>query len=334
MMGIDSGLSQLWGDRKMRDVILILTNSRDGRHTDVVISKLQQRGQRVFRFDSDIFANGGLCLNFSTGQNHFGFEIAGVSGSVSSKEVKSAWYRRPNFLNLGIKDPVQRGYAEEEIKNLMEGLWMSMPDIFWLSNPADLNRARKKIYQLFLAREMGFAVPKTIITNNPEIVKKFYDECRGKIIFKAIQGELLNYGEKSLSIPTTFITDRHLKNLGLIERTPALFQEHIDRAYELRITVVGDKIFPVKIAPLADLSPFVDWRYPELMEKLSYSLITLPDNISSFCFWLVRKLNLSFGAIDFMVGKNGEVYFLEINPGGQWYWLEDRTGALIHDPDD
>lgn len=223
----------------MGDVILILTNSKDGRHTDVVTSKLQQRGQKTFRFDSDIFANSGLRLNFSTGRDGFGFEIVSTTSSISSKEVKSVWYRRPNFFNLGIGDPIQRTYAEEEIKNLTEGLWMSMPDVFWLNDPFYLSRARRKIYQLFLAREAGFTVPKTIITNNPETVRKFYDECGGKIIFKAIQGELLDYGKKSLSIPTTFITGQHLKNLALIERTPALFQEYIERAYELRITQEG-----------------------------------------------------------------------------------------------
>ncbi len=208
---------------------------------------------------------------------------------------------------------------------------MSMPDAFWLNNPIYLNTARKKIYQLFLAREAGFRVPKTIITNHPGRVKEFYDECGGKIVFKAIQGELLDYGEKSFSIPTTLVTDQHLENLGMVRKTPALFQESIEKAYELRITVVGDKIFPVKIEPLVDISHAVDWRYPELMDKLSYSQVVLRERISAFCFWLLRKLHLSFGAFDFLVGKDGEIYFLEINPNGQWYWLEDRAGLLISD---
>lgn len=315
----------------MNDAILVLTNSKDGQHTDVVISKLQRRSQRVFRFDADIFANGELQLNFCSDRDRFGFKIIGADDTLSSKEIKSVWYRRPNSLHLKIKDPVQSRYAEEEIVNLLEGLWVSMPDVFWLNNPVYLTRARKKIYQLFLAKEAGFITPKTIITNDPEKVRRFYRECGGKVVFKAIQGELLDYGEKSFSIPTTLITDKHLKGIDLVKHTPALFQEFIEKAYELRITVVGDKIFPVKIEPLTDISHAVDWRYPELMDKLSYSRTVLPENISTFCFLLLQQLRLSFGAFDFAVGKNGEVYFLEINPNGQWYWLEDRTGLLISD---
>jgi len=313
------------------NVILVLTNSKDGQHTDVVISKLRQQNQRVFRFDADIFADGELQLNFCTSKNLFGFEITGADGIVSLADIKSVWYRRPNSLHLKLKDPVQRMYAEEEIMNLLEGLWMSMPDAFWLNNPTYLNAARKKVYQLFLAREAGFRVPKTIITNNPERVEEFFNECGGRIVFKAIQGELLDYGEKSFSIPATLVTNRHLENLDLVKHTPSLLQEFVEKAYELRITVVGDEIFPVKIEPLVDISHAVDWRYPELMDKLSYSPTVLPERISAFCFWLLRKLRLSFGALDFVVGRDGKTYFLEINPNGQWYWLEDRTGLLISD---
>lgn len=319
------------GEQKMNDAILVLTNSKDGQHTDVVVSKLRQRDQRVFRFDADVFANGESRLDFCSDKNQFGFTMRNADGTLSSREVKSVWYRRPNSLHIEIKDPVQRRYAEEEITNLLEGLWMSMPDVFWLNNPVYLTHARKKIYQMFLAREAGFMMPKTIITNDPERAKRFYYECGGKIIFKAIQGELLDYGEKSFSIPTTFITERHIENINLIKHASALFQEFIEKAYELRITVVGDKIFPVKIMPLTDISHAVDWRYPELMDKLSYSPTVLPEKISAFCSRLLQQLRLSFGAFDFAVGKNGEVYFLEINPNGQWYWLEDRTGLLISD---
>jgi len=90
------------------NVILVLTNSRDGQHTDVVISKLRQKNQRVFRFDADIFAGGELQLNFCTGRDLFGFEMTGADGMISSTDVKSVWYRRPNSLHLKIKDPVQR----------------------------------------------------------------------------------------------------------------------------------------------------------------------------------------------------------------------------------
>ena len=315
----------------MRDAILVLTNSKDGRHSDIVISKLEQYGQRVFRFDSDRFTRAEIEIGFSTERGDSGFDMASAGGTVSSKEIKSVWYRRPNFLDLKIKNEVQRRYAQEEITNLLEGLWTSMPNVFWLSNPTSLHVARKKLYQLYLATEMGFMVPKTIVTNNPNKVREFYSQCGGKIVFKAIHGEVLDYREKPLNIPTTLITDQHLGSIDLVRRMPGLFQEFIEKDYELRVTVVGDKIFPIKVQPLVDISFAVDWRHPQLMDNLSYSLVELPERVSLFCLSLLEKLKLSFGAFDFVIGKDGNTYFLEINPNGQWYWLEDRTGILISD---
>lgn len=153
----------------MRDTILVLTNSVDGTHSDVVIDKLKNAGEKVFRFDVDRMARGDLVLRFGVDQETFGFEALDRDDSLFSTEIKSVWYRRPNRLNSPILDPVQRQYAEMEMTQLLEGLWSATTDeVFWLSNPINLERARKKILQLKIAREIGFSVPRTIVTNDPE----------------------------------------------------------------------------------------------------------------------------------------------------------------------
>ena len=316
----------------MKNAVLVLTNSEDGKHTDVVIEKLQRANQNTFRFDSDRFASGKITIDFETNNQKCGFIISSHNQILNSKNIKSVWYRRPNHFNLQIKDSIQRRYAEEEIRNLLEGLCAIIPqDVFWLSNPRNLEQARKKLFQLKLARELGFLVPETIVTNNPNRVRKFLKKHNDRIVFKAIYHEFLNYGNSAFNIPTTLITERHLANLGLVRKMPALFQKFIEKEYELRVTIVEDKIFAVRINSQVNPLTVVDWRHPEYIDKLSYVQVEFPCKIAKLCLHMLTNLGLAFGAFDFAMSKDGKLYFLEVNPNGQWYWLEDLAGVLISD---
>lgn len=316
----------------MRDTVLVLTNSADGTHSDIVINKLENIGVNVFRCDVDRLAKGELTIKFVANQDVFGFEMLDTNKKFSSTDLKSIWYRRPNRLNSPVADPVQRKYAEMEMSQFLEGLWAAtIGEVFWLSNPVNLERARKKVLQLKIARELGFTVPHTIVTNDPEQVRKFFESCDKRIVFKAIHHEMLDYENKSFNIQTTLIDHKHLSRLDLVKKQPSLFQEFIDKEYELRVTVVGDAIFPVKIDSQEYSETAVDWRNPDFIQKLRYTPVNLPQELVDRCHSMVRALGLAFGAFDFAVDKKGACYFLEVNPNGQWYWLEDLTGALISD---
>jgi len=75
----------------------------------------------------------------------------------------------------------------------------------------------------------------------------------------------------------------------------------------------------------------VDWRHPSFIDKLKHTPVDLPIQIIKGCHAMLHSLGLEFGAFDFAVSKTGQCYFLELNPNGQWYWLEDLTGVAISD---
>ncbi len=318
----------------MKDAILVLTNSDDGKHSDVVISKLKANGERVFRFDADRFATGEIIISFSLGAASSQFTIKSGSDSVQSDAIKSVWYRRPNYFKVSIRDPVQKEYAEKEIQSFLDGLWAILEldqDIFFLSQPSFIEKARKKSLQLTLALQLGARIPRTIITNDPGDVLAFKATCRNEMICKAVSHEFLSYGDTSYNIPTTLVTEEHLRNIHLLKRAPVIFQEYIPKSYELRVTVVADDVFSVKIDSQGNPLTSVDWRNPLCVEKLDYSVTKVDPATENFCLKMLRALGLQFGAFDFVVDKAGEFYFLEINPNGQWYWLEEMAGALISD---
>lgn len=135
----------------------------------------------------------------------------------------------------------------------------------------------------------------------------------GGIIKPLTTGKIVN-GQKCELIQTSRIDTYIEEDISL---TPIYVQEYVEKYYELRITIVDDKIYPVRI----DAYNIVDWRVNQEYNK--YSLVDIPKNIENKCLEMLKILNLKFGAFDFIVNKKEEFIFLEVNPNGQWLWLEE-----------
>jgi len=309
--------------------ILVLTNSEDGIHSESVIDKLEEIGEKVFRFDSDKLGEGGLSVSYHlTGAGSY-FTASCEGRTIDSREIGSVWYRRPNLFNWSIQDPTQKQFAEEEITSYLDGLWFCLTDAYWLNSPHNLDRARKKTLQLQIARDIGFNVPRTLISNNPEEAKSFLGSIKGGAITKTLNPVYFEKGDDSYNIPTTLLTPEQIANIELTRNLPTLFQEQIEKEYELRVTVVGSRVFAAKIDSQALKETSIDWRNPRYLGKLPHSLVELPQEVSSMCLSLTREFGLNYGAIDLIVDKESKYVFLEINPNGQWYWIEHLTGSPI-----
>jgi hypothetical protein len=313
----------------MKDKVLILTNSLDGEHTDSVINALKRKGSKYFRCDTDKISSGEVRINLFAKPSSFGFSIHSDAGVLESEDIYSVWYRRPNEFNLQIEDPAQKEFTHTEISAFLNGLWLSISDAYWLSNPHSIEKARRKILQLKLAKTLGFRIPDTIVTNDPNEVKRFFLEHGERIIFKTMHQEFISISDKKFNIPTTLINAGHMDKIGLVSKLPSLFQEYVEKSYELRVTIVKDKVFTAKIYSQDNPLSIVDWRNPLTIDKLKYESVELPMDIMSLCFSMMESLGLVFGAFDFMVDKSGKMFFLEINPNGQWYWLEHFCGFEI-----
>src|SRR5262249_4328668 len=113
-----------------------------------------------------------------------------------------------------------------------------------------------------------------------------------------------------------------------IQRTPVLLQELIAKEYEIRATVVGTRIFAIRINSQAADSTKLDWRRDQIRSDM-YSVLQLPDIEQQRIIKLHTRMGLFYGAYDFIVDREGQLVFLEVNPSGQWLWLEHATGAPI-----
>lgn len=311
--------------------VLIVTNRHDS-HADYVIERLSTRGISFVRLNTDDFpSKTNVSLAWSCNPTRGSINFYGQRTDIL--EIKSVWFRRPlGFgINHEVTDSEARRFAEDECTAALEGLYWSIPVERWISHPHAIRRGQNKILQLHLAQTLGFGVPRTLITTDPEEFKVFWEECRGEVIWKALGRNTTTGDTQQLQFAYTNKLDAaFLDRLQDITVAPCLFQEYVSKLVELRITVVDHTIFACEIHSQASEKTRIDWRRYDT-GRTPHAPCTLPREVETLCLQLVQELGLRFGAIDMIVTPAREYKFVEINPNGQWLWIEQITGMRIAD---
>ena len=169
---------------------------------------------------------------------------------------------------------------------------------------------------------MGFCVPDSIITNDPEEAKLF---CQVPTVFKMLAKQSFEYGDKFYSVDTTLMTDELIANLSFIRSQPILLQRCVEKIAELRVTYVGGEVFVAKQTTSVEGAP-VDWRPLQGTQDSMYEPWDASPGFVAQIQSLMKRLNLKFAAIDFAVDSDGVLWFLEVNPNGQWLGYTDEIG--------
>lgn len=298
-------------------MILIITHKEDFT-SDFVIQKLNEKNIKYFRLNCEDINE----YNYSfTNTSDFKFSINGIT------EFNSVWFRRTKLPELETSNKQQQLFLLADFETLFDNIFILIDSKKWLSHPSFVYKAENKIYQLKLAKALGFKIPETIITNNQNELKDFIMHNNKDVIIKPIRQGRINLEDGVKTIFTNQIDKTVIENLTQYDLTPCIVQNCISKEYELRITIVGDKVFSAKVNSQENKNTLTDWR----KEKNPFVIYELPTEIEQKCIQLTKKLNISFGAIDLVRDKNGDYIFLEINPNGQWAWIEMETGLKISD---
>lgn len=243
-------------------------------------------------------------------------------GAFRADEISGAWFRkRPRPVAAGTDEA---GFAQREAAALLDGIWETAP-WFWVNRPAAIGRAEQKLLQLREARRLGFAVPATLVTNCPQAARAFARER--PCVAKPLAGAGLSVGGIEHAIFTTAISpddlgpDEDCASDGAVQACPAIFQQLVVKQFDLRVTVVGEQVFCARIVVRDRTAADVDWRGVN-PARIRYAHHQLPTGLRARCVRLVASLGLAYGAFDFAVTAQDEHVFLELNPSGQWGWLE------------
>jgi glutathione synthase/RimK-type ligase-like ATP-grasp enzyme len=307
-------------------VLLIVTNKGDA-HSDVVIRDLASRKLPVFRLNTeDLLEKYRVTLEVDGVGGWSGKIIDELNRSVDFAQLRIAWIRRPEFRFHSPLDGVQE-YISSETRALIHCIY-SLPQVRFVNEVFDSSRAKTKFQQLVHTSRYGILVPRTIITNCPKEARNFLDAAKGDLLVKGIATGNFEKNGIPQALPSKRLGRDDLEALSdLVKNCPTQIQDYIEKQFELRITVIDDKVFAIKIESQLHELTKTDWRPHTALNP--HSVYDLPSNISDFCVNFVKSQRLIYGAFDFIVDLDGRYYFLENNPSGQYLWLEHETGVPI-----
>ena len=300
--------------------------------TDAVVKALNRRSIRCTRFNTEDFPfDVSLTVRFSHGTG-VRRSILQQSPRIASPidDISSVWYRRvraperPEDISPGVYEYCVREAGAALLGSLLclETAVMSCPDRVWA--------AEHKLLQLATAQISGLRIPETVVTNLPAEVRSTFNLFSGRMIAKPVRSGFVDSGGEQRAIYTTQILEEHLEHLGSVQWSPAIYQPLVEKACDVRVTIVGQKLFVAEIDSQTDPEAAVDWRKTS-NPALPHRRASLPEDVSLRLKSLMQRLRLAFGCIDLIRTPSGEYIFLEVNPNGQWLWLDDLLGFGISD---
>jgi glutathione synthase/RimK-type ligase-like ATP-grasp enzyme len=212
--------------------------------------------------------------------------------------------------------PAEWEAAAKQTMALLHGM-QHVPGPTWVSPPAAIRAAEDKALQLAVAADVGFDVPATTWTNDIAVAERQLAAHTGVGIVKATTTAYWEDDQTSHFVFAHPVSVADLPAAGRLATTPMAFQQRIEPKRDVRVTVVGSGAFA---AVTDDASPHApDWR---LADDTTWTAYDLPDDVRERCVTLVRRLGLEFGGIDLLVDADGRHWFCEVNPNGEWGWLQ------------
>ena len=307
--------------------VLLITNTSDFT-CDYVVRSLNKFGADYYRLNTDEIGSD-VFLTFDFAYDIYTLFDRPKGLTIDLLTFHSVYFRRPELPKFSEEDitPDERQFMQLELRQTLEGLYKVLRNAYWISDIDAIRKAENKIFQQLLAKDIGFRIPLGVVTNNPEAFRWFVEKNNSDSIIKPIYSGQIGWPEMQNVVFTSELESEPQSEQ--IELCPSYLQERIEKQYDVRVTVVGDEIFAVRIDSQSNQETMTDWRVGENI--LPHQVITLPDTIQKKCLELLRRLDLQFGAIDFVEISDGEYIFLEINPNGQWAWIETQTGLPISD---
>jgi glutathione synthase/RimK-type ligase-like ATP-grasp enzyme len=301
--------------------VILVVSYPDEEHTLSVIGRLRNAGREVRLLNlSDFPTRATLSLSWSPIGDPT-YEVDGPAGSFDLSAVRVTWWRRiiPFDIEPKVRAASQRAFAESETSQAVHGALDAL-DCTWVNPRCADECAHRKPFQWEVAKRSGLALPQTLVTNDPYAARRFIERIGlGKTVFKAFLATTEAWRE------TRLIEQQDMARLDSVRYAPVIFQEYVE-GVDLRITVVGDRIFAAEIDARQTSYP-VDMRMA--IGEACIRSTELPSEVYEVILRFMRELGLIYGAIDMRRTAQGDFVFLEVNPAGQWLFVEQRTGLPI-----
>jgi|CXWL01.1.fsa_nt_gi hypothetical protein len=313
---------------------LIALTCEDDLHADAVIRRLGERRPDfgVVRINTDnLSSNLDYGFYWSSSGDFERQSLRIVDSGVSANDVSVIWYRKPDRPppHPALKDINAQKCSVQEYREFLDSFPGFFPEARWVNDYWQMRKYSIKANQVEIAAKVGLAVPETVITNDVDTIKCLA-ERHSEIIIKPLAYNGFAVGETQYGCFTNILTSTDVEHLHKedLAYAPAIFQQRINKVQELRVTVIGEEVFACEIQTTPGTVEHIDWRIEDV-EGLTHKLVDIPEEVSANLKKMLSMMNLNFGAFDLIRDETGIYYFIEVNPNGQYFWIELLTGAPL-----
>lgn len=308
----------------MKRKVLIITHSKDNPCVERVAEALREKSVDVYRFDSDLYP---VFVRLHASIDQSGREFRSITTpeyELDLAELDAIWYRRLRVgENLG--QYMERSYINASIQESQDTLRGALDslDIFQLDYYLKHRIAANKFQQLQLAQQIGMSIPDTLMGNDHTAARRFYERNREDIIVK-MQSSFALYDQQGNEqvVFTNKVDNSLLTDPDALQLCPMKFQVNLKKQRELRITVVSDRLFVAAVDSQKMERARVDWRREGVALLDDWYRYEIPPQLEKQILTLMDRYQLNYGALDFIETPDGALHFLEVNSGGEFYWLD------------
>ncbi len=315
--------------------VLIITHSDDNECVARVTDAIAHKGGHTIRFDTDRYPTDVRLTAYYGASGSAGDErltLTNEEGEFDLREVTAVWHRRLNFgahLPAGL-DKQLRHASLSEASAAAHGMLASLKT-FRLDHLHHIRHAENKQLQLQVARELGLNTPRTLTTNDPTAARAFAKSCEGGMVTKMLSSFAIYDEGRELVVFTNPVKPEDLADLSGLSLCPATFQELLHKSLEIRVTVVGYRVMSASVDSQVSQRATHDWRRDGVRMVHDWRPYQLPLEVEEKILRLMDHLSLNYGAIDIILTPDGRHVFLELNPCGEFFWLERSPGLPISD---
>jgi glutathione synthase/RimK-type ligase-like ATP-grasp enzyme len=242
-------------------------------------------------------------------------------------EFDAVWWRVKLLSSaelIATGPTVASDFAVREWRSAIDSLAAFTPSARWVNSRRADTAARHKPTQLALAQDLGLAIPRTLVSNDVDQITAFIDD-EGEYVYKALTW---CFEPPDRMIFTSLVDASIVRaDADAVAVAPGIYQARVAKQYELRVTVIGEWVQAVRIDSQSRTDTQLDWRRNQY--AVHYSPEVLDPGLASTLVDMNTRLGLDFGAYDLIVTPDGEPVFLEVNPMGQWLWLEKAAEVPI-----
>ncbi|MDJ0839247.1 MAG: hypothetical protein QNK37_22205 [Acidobacteriota bacterium] len=313
--------------------MILLLSSLDEPSVNYVTGILDRKGCPWFRLNGEDLPTATEMTYFPSGVQLSGSLKSPEGKRASLEDISAVWYRRRGNFCLDPKLSFgQRQLLQRESEAAVASLFLNLSDRFWINDYRNESRAQNKVWQLQAATRAGLRCPESVITNDPEQARAFYDRNGGNVLVKPIGqvGAVMDeVGRPERMIYANRVPAAMRDSLDAVKHGLTLFQRYIPKTLELRITIVGRKLFATAIESQRSSRAAEDWRRFDFHNTPHYPF-KLPEDIRECLLQMMSDMGLVYGAVDMILEEDtGEYIFLEVNSAGQWTWTENMSGHPI-----